>query len=134
LYQILTYLCTCPQNTPLSDEVLGTFFHDWSIVKSNAPGISISWFNSLPTTYTQALPKSLVYYSITALANASYGQRFDKPELLAEAATWCGKALRMLRSELYSNSSLLSTREILISVVLLGIYEVRKIKMQEDNS
>ena len=40
----------------------------------------------------------------------------------------------MLRSELYSNSSLLSTREILISVVLLGIYEVRKIKMQEDNS
>ena len=115
-------------------EVLGTFFHNWSIAKSNAPGISISWFNSLPTAYTQARPKSLVYYSISALANASYGMRFDKPKLLVEAATWCGKALCLLRSEIYSNSSLLATREILISVILLGIYEVKKTMMQRNNS
>lgn len=83
--------------------------------------------------YAQAQPDELMYKSITALSHASYGKRFNKPVLLAEAGTRCAETLRMLRNSVGTDMRNLPTRELIISILLMGIYEVGETSSQEMN-
>jgi hypothetical protein len=74
--------------------------------------------------YSNAQPQELLYKSITALAHASYGRRFNKPKLLSEAGVWCVDTLSMLRDKLQSSQDLVSCRELKVSIILMGIFEV----------
>jgi len=74
--------------------------------------------------YSKAQSNELVYKSITALAHASYGRRFNKPKLLADAGVWCVETLQMLRTQLLSNPAEISCRELKVTIILMGIYEV----------
>lgn len=84
----------------------------------------MSWFANLFQIYTNASIDSLVHKSINALANASYGQRFNSPEALTKGNKWYGRAIQMLKVKLLSINDSSSYCDVVSAITLLGIYEV----------
>lgn len=74
--------------------------------------------------YKTAPTDSLLVSAVTALAHASYGQRFGRAASVTEAVEHCGRALGML-NETVGNPDAAPTNEVLVSILLMSIYEVR---------
>jgi hypothetical protein len=104
--------------------IITRFFFDFTSGTPPAPGVSISWFDALPSIYAHADPDSLLHRSVRALAHANYGKRCGDAQALAKGSEMYGEALRMMRKTISSDIDV-PRRDILASVILLGIYEVR---------
>ena len=106
-----------------NDPVMSRFYFDWSSGTKPAPGVSLSWLDSLPQFYANAEPGSLLHKSIEALAHANYGKRCGSPAAIEAGSELYGEALRIMRETIISDVQI-TMRGALASVVLLGIYEV----------
>ncbi|XEV07189.1 hypothetical protein FSHL1_012476 [Fusarium sambucinum] len=110
-------------STSSDAEIFQRFFFDWATSGNISGGYTMSWFANLFKIYTNANVESLVHKSINALANASYGQRFNSPEALTKANTWYGKAIQMLKVKLLCIDDSSSYCDVVSAITLLGIYE-----------
>jgi hypothetical protein len=73
--------------------------------------------------YREAAPGSVLAEAVAALAFANYGARFSSAESKQMAFRRCGNALNLLQRAIDSPIEAL-TNEIMISITLLGMYEV----------
>jgi hypothetical protein len=118
----------------VEEEVMERFFFDWVIeeqygdeesVEGKIPRKSIAFLPCLPEMFRAALkkPKSVLVESVTALAFANYGQRIKWPKALTRAIEAYSSALNLLKQVILSPATDRKD-EILVSIVLLGMYEV----------
>ncbi|KAM0371985.1 hypothetical protein ACHAO7_008336 [Fusarium culmorum] len=110
-------------STTSDTQIFQRFFFDWATSGNTSGGYTMSWFANLFQTYTNASIDSLVHKSINALANASYGQRFNSPEALTKGNKWYGRAIQMLKVKLLSINDSSSYCDVVSAITLLGIYE-----------
>ncbi|GKU22396.1 unnamed protein product [Fusarium langsethiae] len=110
-------------STSSDTHIFERFFFDWTTSGSVSGAYTMSWFANLFKIYTNASVDSLVHKSINALANASYGQRFNSPEALTKANRWYGKAIQMLKVRLICIDDSSSYCDVVSAITLLGIYE-----------
>ncbi|RFN53397.1 fungal zn2-cys6 binuclear cluster domain-containing protein [Fusarium flagelliforme] len=87
------------QSTSSDTQIFRRFLFDWTTPADASEVYSLSWFAHLPNIYAKASVDSLVHRSFKALANASYGQRFNSSEALTNANKWYGKAIQMLKAQ-----------------------------------
>ncbi|PTD08934.1 hypothetical protein FCULG_00011155 [Fusarium culmorum] len=111
-------------NLAMESLIFQRFFFDWATSGNTSGGYTMSWFANLFQTYTNASIDSLVHKSINALANASYGQRFNSPEALTKGNKWYGRAIQMLKVKLLSINDSSSYCDVVSAITLLGIYEI----------
>ncbi|KAF4996705.1 hypothetical protein FGRMN_4363 [Fusarium graminum] len=83
----------------------------------------MSWFGRLPQIYFNSNVDSLLHKSIDALANASYGQRFNSDQKLRDATKLYGEAIHMLKDRMLYIVDSSQYVEVMASIILLGIYE-----------
>ncbi|CEI70510.1 unnamed protein product [Fusarium venenatum] len=110
-------------STSSDAQVFQRFFFDWATSGNISGGYTMSWFANLFKIYTNASVDSLIHKSINAVANASYGQRFNSPDALNKARTWYGKAIQMLKVKLLCTDDSSSYCDVVSAITLLGIYE-----------
>ncbi|RBR10224.1 uncharacterized protein FIESC28_09610 [Fusarium coffeatum] len=72
-------------STSSDTQIFRRFLFDWSTPADSTPVYNLAWFAHLPNIYAKASVDSLVHRSFKALANASYGQRFNSSEALNNA-------------------------------------------------
>jgi hypothetical protein len=111
------------------------FFFDWVIeeqfvvdegVEGLVPRRSVAFLQYLPMMFhaaRAATPKSVLVEAVTALAFANYGQRLKNPEALTRALQSYCTALKLLK-QLVLNPAAARKDETLVSIALLGMYEV----------
>jgi hypothetical protein len=111
-----------PSSSSFEDVVLERFFFDWVIppIPANSP---VTFFAFLPLMYRNTKPGSVLAESVSALAFANYGQRMKNPEATAHAVQSYGNALGLLARAI-GGAAGSKADETLLSVVLLGMYEV----------
>ncbi|KAH8886236.1 hypothetical protein GQ53DRAFT_809795 [Thozetella sp. PMI_491] len=107
----------------LEPRILDRFFYDWTLTGETVPGQSLSWFKVLPRIYAEADPNGLLAKAVHTVAYARAAHTFRKPALLTEAATSCGEVLHLIKNKMMSTIDTCPTDEMMISVILLGIYE-----------
>ncbi|KAJ4026831.1 hypothetical protein NW752_001787 [Fusarium irregulare] len=110
-------------STSSDTQIFRRFLFDWTTPADSTSVYSLSWFAHLPNIYAKASVDSLVHRSFKALANASYGQRFNSSEALNNANKWYGKAIQMLKAQVLSIKDSSSYCDVMSAIVLLGIYE-----------
>lgn len=84
----------------------------------------MSWYGSLPQIYLNSSVDSLLHKSVNALANASYGQRFNSYQALKDATKLYGESIHMLRDKMHGVIDSSHYYEVMNSIMLLSIYEV----------
>ncbi|KAF4441834.1 hypothetical protein F53441_11919 [Fusarium austroafricanum] len=109
--------------TPLNIQIFKRFFFDWATSADVTAGYTMSWFASLPQIYAKTTVDSVTHKSINALANASYGQRFNSSQALRNATRWYGEAIHMLKDKMLCIVDSAQYCDVMDSIVLLGIYE-----------
>jgi hypothetical protein len=116
------------------DVVMERFFFDWVIeeqfvadegVEGLVPRRSVGFLQYLPMMFhaARATPKSVLVEAVTALAFANYAQRLKYPEALTRALQSYCTALNLLK-QLILNPAAARKDETLVSIALLGMYEV----------
>ncbi|SCO42971.1 uncharacterized protein FFMR_07131 [Fusarium fujikuroi] len=107
----------------LQTQILKRFFFDWSTHANIPSGQTLSWYGSLPQIYLNSSVDSLVHKSVNALANASYGQRFNSCQALKDATKLYGESIHMLRDKMHGVIDSSHYYEVMNSIMLLSIYE-----------
>jgi hypothetical protein len=75
--------------------------------------------------YRSSAPDSILAWAVTALAYASFGQRFGCLNSIAEAVRRCSTALHLLNDAFTKSPDTAATDEVMASVIMLARYEVR---------
>ncbi|CVK85243.1 uncharacterized protein FPRN_06880 [Fusarium proliferatum] len=104
-------------------QILKRFFFDWSTHANIPSGQTLSWYGSLPQIYLNSSVDSLLHKSVNALANASYGQRFNSYQALKDATKLYGESIHMLRDKMHGVIDSSHYYEVMNSIMLLSIYE-----------
>src|ERR1700753_2075098 len=111
----------------LEDQVMARFFFDWTLKPDAVKKTGISFLEYLPEFYANCDPESILSKTVKAVAYANYAQRFRVAEARAHAIENCTAALQKMQAEM-KNPDLTKVDETLISMVLLGMYEVRTVQ------
>lgn len=98
------------------------FFHDYCLVPENRI-LSRGYLEGLQRLITKAKPNSNVLQAAKVVAFANLGSRFGIPNLVQKARTMYSEMLRSFQV-MISHASASNTAELLMTAVLLGLYEV----------
>lgn len=89
----------------------------------------MTWFGRLPQMYFNSSIDGLLHKSINALANVSYGQRFNSHQALRDATKLYGEAILKLRDQMLCIVDSSQYIEVMASIVVLSTYEVSGINL-----
>ena len=106
-------------------EVMDGFFLHWVVSNEVVDGVAYSWMAFLPSMYRSSSPTSILAQAVSALAYASFGQRYGCLNSIVQAVKSSTAAIHMLNNAFKTRPNLNPTNEIMTSVILLGKYEVR---------
>ena len=105
------------------DLALEVFFHDYCLIPENRL-LSSGYLEGLETFLFNAEPSSSLVQATKLVAFANIGSRFGRPALVQRARIMYSDMLHTFQM-LISNPASSSTAELLMTAVLLGLYEVR---------
>ncbi|KAH6951998.1 hypothetical protein DER45DRAFT_577430 [Fusarium avenaceum] len=110
-------------STSSQTQILKRFFFDWSTYGDVPSGYTMTWFGRLPQMYLNSSIDGLLHKSINALANVSYGQRFNSHQALRDATKLYGEAILKLRDQMLCIVDSSQYSEVMASIVVLSTYE-----------
>jgi hypothetical protein len=100
--------------------VVQRFFFDWAITSK---GETVGLLGFMPDLHAGCKPGSLLSKAVKAVAYANYAQRFHAVEARQPAIANCTAALGILQTEMERPADD-RVHETLLSIILLGLYEV----------
>jgi hypothetical protein len=112
---------------PFSDaafeaRALESFLHDYCLVPENRV-LSRGYLEGLRTSISEAKPDSNVLQAARVVAFANLGSRLGMPNLVQKARVMYSEMLHSFQV-MISYASTSNTAELLMTAVLLGLYEV----------
>lgn len=114
------------QHDDLEDRALQRFMYDWVLSEPVANGVPSgnSFLLFLPGMYATAKLNSLLSKAVSAVAYGNYAQRYSSTEARRRAIAFYADALNAMQTQLNDLSENGEVNGALLSIFLLGIYEV----------
>ena len=124
LVDAVNNLCAVPPSLqiPVEDHAASFFFDNYVLEPSKT---CMSVYEFLPALYSRNIGKNALHCIVTALGLAGLSHHSKEEQLMADARTWYTSALHMTNNALRDPSTM-KADQTLISVILLGVYEVSR--------
>jgi hypothetical protein len=106
------------------EQVLQRFWFDWTISEIPPTQSRDSFFPFLRMMFQSVPAGSVLKEAVLALAYANYGARLDSPVAKESAMLHYGKVIPLLRRKVGESNHGPLTNDVMLSVILLGMYEV----------
>lgn len=119
-----------PESTPdeqMESSALASFLYEYCLIPRNR-SLSHGYLDGLETLLARARPSSGLAQATNAVALASFGNRLNRPDLVVKSRLIYTGMLNSLQN-MVSDTKMARTAEALLTVVLLGLYEVDLVLM-----